>query len=722
MSCVQEIHDKIQSSDLRGFTRLWQQFCNSNDEDPSDLMQILSWVRESRLEKSFGPEVELCLPLWATIEDSTLSFDTLRLIVDLQTTNSSDLAEITLGSLKQKYGTDKLFAEKIRLIGLRKHSSFHGAIRNYELLSHIEKGKAVFHNGGWGVGEILEVSLVREELIAEFDLVEGVRHVSFANAFKYLSPLPKEHFLARRFMDADNLERLARTQPAEVIVMMLKDLGPQTSADIKNELMDLIIPEGEWTKWWQNCRSKLKKDTRVIAPDSLKEPFALTQSQVTHADKFAKILGSTISCDDLILTASQIQRDYAELLKDSSFKSQLFNLLRQTAQEPSMPASSRLQLLFLQSELLPSDAISAEIKVLAADVAQPTEFLEQIQAVAFKKRTLVAFRAGRSDWSSIFLSYLDVTSQATLREYMVKELMSPQTANLLHGKMAEVLQNPIRTPELFLWFFNRIAKHDGIPFGSTEGQRKYFEGFLLLIGQLDRASNTNSAFKDLIKRMTTMVTHERYQLVRKMFEESELAYVQEIILLASKSLSFTDHDKTIIRSLAEVAHPSLRDTTQSDDSATDGSIIWTTQASYERVQSEIRQLATVDAIDVAKEIEEARAHGDLRENAEYKSALERKAMLQNKLRSLSTQANKAQVLTQDQIVTDKVSVGTKVALEASDGQQVEYTVLGPWDANPDKHILSFQSQLAKAMLGTALGETFEFQGKEYAVKSITCGI
>ncbi|MGK3946252.1 hypothetical protein ABK046_48860, partial [Streptomyces caeruleatus] len=79
----------------------------------------------------------------------------LKLILDIQTTNSESLATIALEYLTKLYADTTYFNEKIRLVGLRTQIDFKGAIRNFELLNHMSKGKFIYHTGGWGVGEII---------------------------------------------------------------------------------------------------------------------------------------------------------------------------------------------------------------------------------------------------------------------------------------------------------------------------------------------------------------------------------------------------------------------------------------------------------------------------------------------------------------------------------------------------------------------------------------
>ena len=99
----------------------------------------------------------------------------------------------------------------------------------------------------------------------------------------------------------------------------------------------------------------------------------------------------------------------------------------------------------------------------------------------------------------------------------------------------------------------------------------------------------------------------------------------------------------------------------------------------------------------------ARSHGDLRENAEFKAALERRDRLQGELKFLSEQLNRARIITRQDISTEEAGIGAVVECRNDKGQTVVYTLLGPWDADPEKNILSFQSKLAPANHWTESG-------------------
>ena len=175
----------------------------------------------------------------------------------------------------------------------------------------------------------------------------------------------------------------------------------------------------------------------------------------------------------------------------------------------------------------------------------------------------------------------------------------------------------------------------------------------------------------------------------------------------------------ILQSLTEVVHPSLVSTKQKkEDRDDEDDEIWTTEEGYLKIQERIRQIGTVEMVENAREIEAARALGDLRENSEFKFAQERRARLQSEMKSLSRDLNKARIITPDDVHVHEVGIGSIVHVVDGQGNKVSFTILGPWDADPDKHILSFNSKLAQSMIGKKVGDKFDFRDEKFQITSL----
>lgn len=714
MSYLKEFRSHISHRDYPSFVKLWEEYCAGDELDAEETCEILRAVKQSDIADPIGRHVEKILPLWETLKGGPFSHELIRLVVDIATTQHDSLSTLAFDILKNRYGSDPSFSDKIRLVGLRGKEKFQGAISNYELLSHMAKGNYVFHSGGWGVGEILDVSLVREQLVLEFDCIPGKKELSFSTAFKTLIPLQPDHFLALRFGNPDALEIEAKKNPVAIIRKLIEDLGPKTTQEIKEELCDLVIPEPEWPRWWQSTRSKLKKDTLISIPEDLREPFCIRREALSHEDRLKQLLDKKLTADALIQTIYSFLRDFPETLKKAEFKTGLTAKLSDLlSHHKDLSLAQQLQIRFLLQDV---GSPQEEIPRLIQEAESIESLINATEVLSFKKRILSEVHQLKAEWKPLFLNLLLTADQGSLRDYILSELLAAQADVEVEAKLQELYTHPARHPEAFLWYFQKLQTQKTLPFSDKDGKMRFFEGLLILLSSIENKPQA----KDIVKKIHSLLSEERYSLIRQMMQQASLEEVKECLLLVSKSHSLCDHDQKIFHSLAEVVYPSLakQRKKQSPSADAEDAVIWTTQKGFDILQKKIQHLATVETVANVQEIEAARGHGDLRENAEFKAALERRDRLQSEIQLLSDQLKRARILTHQDISNTEVGIGTLVECANAKGETVSYSLLGPWDANSDKNILSFQSKFAQMIAGKVVGDTFVMQSEEWTITAI----
>ncbi len=713
MAYLKEFEKQINNRDFPKLLEIWEEYCNHQPVDVKELTAILKEIRKSDFAQSFGKHVEMALPLWQTLEDLKESYEVLRLLIDLQTTNTPVLAEAAFQVLKAKYSEDPTFNEFIRLVGLRTRENFEGALRSYDLLKHMGKGKFVFHTGGWGGGEIVDYSTVREQLTIEFENVQGFRHFTFKNAFKSLEPLEGEHFLAKRFADPDAFEAEAKKDPVAVVKQLLHDLGPKTAGEIKDEMCVLIIPEEEWAKWWQAARSKLKKDPMIDAPTTVQQPFHLRDSEITQEEVLQEQFLDKKDISELIFGAYNFLRDLPKLKKNQEIRDQVKAKLEELIKVETHNAIELLQIGMILDAHFSELPEGKQLPELLSKITDISRELDQIEVVALKKRALILIREHNPEWEELFLSLFLTIQPAQLRDYVFGELVK-ESGNL-NQTMEDLAQNPMKSPETVVWYFQKLMTgSEDLPLSDKEGLCRWFDAFLILMSEIEQMPE----YRDLFKKMQNFITQKRYEPIRQMFEGASIEWVKEFLLLLSKCMTFTANDRKIFQSLAQVVHPSLGKGGPTERELSEQQIFWATEEAYNRMKDRAEQIGTIEMIQNAKEVETARELGDLRENAEYKYACEKRRQLQGELKRISEDLNKARILTANDVVTDKVSVGTVVTVADPKGSTSTYTILGPWDADVDNNILSTQSKFAQAMLGCAPGENFTFREEEYTLQEL----
>jgi len=130
-----------------------------------------------------------------------------------------------------------------------------------------------------------------------------------------------------------------------------------------------------------------------------------------------------------------------------------------------------------------------------------------------------------------------------------------------------------------------------------------------------------------------------------------------------------------------------------------------TRTGYEALKRELQHLKTVERPNNIKAIEEARAHGDLSENAEFHAAKERQSFIQGRLSELGYKLGNADIIDTDNLPKDRMVFGCEAVLENIEtGKIVEYQLVGPDESDIDAGRISVTSPLGKAMLGKEIGD------------------
>jgi transcription elongation GreA/GreB family factor len=135
-------------------------------------------------------------------------------------------------------------------------------------------------------------------------------------------------------------------------------------------------------------------------------------------------------------------------------------------------------------------------------------------------------------------------------------------------------------------------------------------------------------------------------------------------------------------------------------------------------RAEFEELVTRELPANRKAIEEARALGDLRENFEYKSARQRHEYLSARAAQLEGELANVQPIGVAPAEVEDVRIGTRVRLARGEDQR-SLTILGPWESDPEAGVLSYQSDLAQALLGKKPGDTVTVEGDPWTVAAIT---
>jgi transcription elongation factor GreA len=135
---------------------------------------------------------------------------------------------------------------------------------------------------------------------------------------------------------------------------------------------------------------------------------------------------------------------------------------------------------------------------------------------------------------------------------------------------------------------------------------------------------------------------------------------------------------------------------------------------HELLQEELKKLKSVDRPNVVRAIAEARAHGDLRENAEYHAAKEQQGFIEARIKDIEGKLPHKQIIDVSAVdARGKVIFGsTVVIVDENTDKEITYTIVGEDEADIKKGMISYTSPIARALIGKDEGDAIEFQAPD----------
>ncbi|MHB8893799.1 MAG: transcription elongation factor GreA [Candidatus Geothermincolia bacterium] len=140
------------------------------------------------------------------------------------------------------------------------------------------------------------------------------------------------------------------------------------------------------------------------------------------------------------------------------------------------------------------------------------------------------------------------------------------------------------------------------------------------------------------------------------------------------------------------------------DTESKGEVILTEEG-RRKLTVELDSLINVKRREVAERLKNAISYGDLMENSEYDDAKNEQARVEHRIDQIETMLSKAKVIDRRHVKTKEVGIGSLVEIkQVGSGKKQEYRIVGPAEANPENHTVSFQSPVGKALMGLKVGE------------------
>jgi transcription elongation GreA/GreB family factor len=199
------------------------------------------------------------------------------------------------------------------------------------------------------------------------------------------------------------------------------------------------------------------------------------------------------------------------------------------------------------------------------------------------------------------------------------------------------------------------------------------------------------------------------ELLVELIGSADLEVIKDLTRALQLSPCFDDMDKRSLLARIVKSYPAIQSLISGEQTKQDTHLVVSWE-SLERRKNEYHELVEKKIPANSKEIAIARSYGDLRENHEYKAAKEMQKLLMRRKAELESQLVRARGSDFANPRTDVVNMGTIVrSTDLATQQPEKFTILGAWDSDPDKGIVSYLSPVAQSLLNKKVGEEVEFE-------------
>jgi transcription elongation factor GreA len=585
-----------------------------------------------------------------------------------------------------------------------------------EQLEKLKPGTFCLHKS-WGFGCVTEWNLLLNQVVIDFAGKKShPMQVQYAAA--NLTPLPREHFLVRKASDLMSIKTLVRQEPVAVVRNILESRGGYaTVGQISEWLIGDVFTEAEWKRWWESTKKSLKTSGAFSVPAKKTESVQLRREGVSHTDELVAAFNKARQPKEQIAALEQIIK-FHQQFKDPEKQLQpmVGSIENVAARNQKMHPELAFELIIARDDLLEriSQLHTTHIgltlsKLILDEERRLMSILPKLPA-AKEKRVLQALPAVLGPrWVERALQLMQGSHGR-----MIAQIARVFSEVGQHAEVKTMLERSIRehsaTSEMLVWLCN-----------ERERWRELINPELLgaILGALEREWHNVQGRGSKLQRVLV----DDRQLVGDMFANGDIGVARDYMRRLQVSPLFDELTKRSLLGRIIKVYPELESIITGAETQEKTAPLIVSWSSLERRKAEYEQLVKTKIPENSKEIAIARSYGDLSENFEFKAAKQMQSVLMRRKAELEQMLHNARGTSFEKVDTSRVSIGTVVTLRHSDSKKEEtYTILGAWDGDPDRHVISYQTAIGQALLGHKLGEvvslTSDHGAAQFAIVSI----
>ena len=612
-----------------------------------------------------------------------------KLVRENQGELAKSLQPVGVKDALKKTTNDRLLLSFLDSVGFGALPLGESLVRLEKLVSFTQ-GSLVLSKA-WGLGTVKKLDYFYRRITVDFKTKKG-HQFTYDAAIDMLTSAPEDHILVKRQADPAAFEKLLKDQPGEFVKQVLKSYGDMPLV----RLEDVFVQNGfvksvNWKAYWDKARVELKADKLVEIPVKRADPIRLKASAEDYGDSWLTAFAHETDPKLILAAVREFVAQKKFETADEATKAKIgerlvFAVTAARKVDDALYARLACQVVELgfarppademraylwerkrfvkAAATLPAREVGAMIAFLACDGEAKDKLYKAIPEFCFTAVTEVVGQFGKEE-----------ACRKAVGDYMKLPKAPATLTTLLVGKY-EGFKGWTELPPLITLLTHAIALGEGRQGGETLKMQNLIRR---LFGD-----------RKWLEKVFGWLTPDEQALFFERFQ-------------ASIAWDPSTHHTTVIRMTKIV--PALESHVVKVEKKKEYARL-TSYRSYGLRKQEYLKLINEEMPENVRKIEFAKSFGDLSENAEYQYAKDEQRALMQKQSVMQAELEAVKPGDFADATTDEVMPGVTVVIAAKDGEKT-WTILGEWDNDLEKGILSSKTRVAQNLLGKKVGDDFE---------------
>ncbi|MDJ0974191.1 MAG: transcription elongation factor GreA [Planctomycetota bacterium] len=583
-----------------------------------------------------------------------------------------------------------------------------GQIEVLERSLQIEKDAYVYHKSGWGVGKVVDYDPHRGRCVIDFRTRPG-HEMDVDAASKILERLEPDDIRVMAMEDPRGLRKMTKESPLVVLKQVVGWYGNAVQlANVKKSLVPDAVAPSTWSTWWKSAKRLALLDPRFdIGPG--RDP-RIEVHEVGEADFRSQIETALKRC----ATAQAKQKVVSELATTVGENEEARTALAETVERemerigknPAARIGWELTLASVRGED-PAQRLAGLLGLMEGAMGAIQSVTEdRVRGLAAE-----AYAADRPDRVPELVEAALDGDDPAIADVALRLAKKGGDNDTAEGLLNAADSKPAQKPNLWSWYLKGLIR------GKWDG-RTYEPGPLVkrMLKVIDAVEyrqrrQANAKDKKAVTALGDVLEDKSCALMKAAVEAMDPESAQHLHHTVGSIRGLRNILVTRLEDAITAVHPTaarkvaaLKGVEEEEPAAAAPNQIYMTAAGMERMRTELKQLENEEMPANRAEIARAREFGDLKENAEYHAAREKQGMLEARFESMKAELQRAVEITSAIVASDAVSVGSRVHLKDTSGEEVTYTLFGPPDVDVGQGIINYMTPLGQALMGRSTGD------------------